>query len=278
MFAVSLVFITIEGRGTPKIEIFEIREADSGLELRNLNGNSRNHQSSDSLLKLLRVPKTENQASKLARQLLNKLKTSLKTEEDAKTNRYYNYNYNDDAHIYILNSDMFDDESSYEEVFIDKTRHERSSDRNELRDFLFQLLQPQKRQKKLRRDVKSPIALSGSSSPRGYKGIEGNKHLFRPGVTLPASVTFPSGISQSTRFFGNKLIIPVLPKPTFKNLEEWRELQKAHYAKRKKVANPAPIIIYVDTPQKATKDKKANTKAVPIQYGDDSFATMMVFP
>lgn len=139
MFAVSLVFITIEARSTPKIEIFEIRETDNGLELKNLNTNTRNHQGSDSLLKLLRAPKTENSASKLAKQLLSKLKSSLKTEEDTKTNRYYNYNYNDDAHIYILNSDMFDQEYSYEELFIDKTRHERSSNKNELRDVLLQL-------------------------------------------------------------------------------------------------------------------------------------------
>uniref|UniRef100_A0A2A4J9I5 Uncharacterized protein n=1 Tax=Heliothis virescens TaxID=7102 RepID=A0A2A4J9I5_HELVI len=134
----SLFIATIGALGSPKIEIFEIRENRNGLELKNLNSNPKNSQRADPLLKLLRGPKPENQAAKFAKQLLGKLK-SLKSDD--KTARL-----GDDTHIYILNTDIFNDVSSEEvSLFVDKTRDDRPAalnsniDTNDLKDIFVQM-------------------------------------------------------------------------------------------------------------------------------------------
>ncbi|XP_026729825.1 uncharacterized protein LOC113495342 [Trichoplusia ni] len=103
----------------------------------------------------------------------------------------------------------------------------------------------------------------GSLPPEDERSIFGN-----PGATPPSYF-------RSTTYFGNKLTLPVLPAPKYKNLDDWREMQKAHFAKRKKVANPAPVVIFIEPPDEVTRDKKGRTKPIT-RYDDESFATMMV--
>ncbi|XP_049699973.2 uncharacterized protein LOC110376529 [Helicoverpa armigera] len=156
----SLFIATIGAFGPPKIEIYEIRENRNGIELKNLNSNPKNIQRADPLLKLLKGPKFENQAANFGKKLLGKLK-SLKGDD--KTARL-----GDDTHIYILNSDMFDDDSSEESLFVDQTRNDRpvvanrNIDTNDLKDIVMKILSPDRkvqRKRKLRQKsaVKKPV-------------------------------------------------------------------------------------------------------------------------
>lgn len=120
---------TIGASSVPKIQIFEIRENENGIHLKNLNPEARNNQKANPLVKLLRGPKPDNEAVRLAKQLLNKLKNA---REDDKTNRY-------SGDHYVANIDDYNTE--YEETrFIDKTRsHKAEQDSNSLKELLLQL-------------------------------------------------------------------------------------------------------------------------------------------
>ncbi|XP_022831266.1 uncharacterized protein LOC111359833 [Spodoptera litura] len=133
----SLLIATIGASSAPKIQIFEIRENENGIRLKNLNPDARSNPKTDPLAKLLRGPKPDNQAVKLAKQLLSKLKTM---REDDKTNRYY-----DQGHHYTPNNDDYN--TDYEEThFVDKTRSDKpAQDNNSFKELLLQLLRSQKK-------------------------------------------------------------------------------------------------------------------------------------
>ncbi|KAF9418528.1 hypothetical protein HW555_004677 [Spodoptera exigua] len=130
----TLLISTIAARDAPTIKIFEIRENENGLHLKNFNTNAKSNPKVDPLAKLLRNPKQDNQAVRYAKQLLSQVKY---VKEDDKANRL-----KEGAYIIVLNNDISktSDETEEETYFVDKTRNEKvAMDSNSIKDLLLQL-------------------------------------------------------------------------------------------------------------------------------------------
>ncbi|CAH0701015.1 unnamed protein product [Spodoptera exigua] len=131
----ALLISTTAARDAPKIKIFEIRENENGLHLKNFNADAKSNPKAAPLAKLLRNPKQDNQAVRYAKQLLSQVKY---VKEDDKANRL-----KEGAYIIVLNNDISktSDETEEDTYFVDKTRNEKNAmESNSIKDLLLQLL------------------------------------------------------------------------------------------------------------------------------------------
>ncbi|KAH9645694.1 hypothetical protein HF086_003367 [Spodoptera exigua] len=129
----ALLISTTAARDAPKIKIFEIRENENGLHLKNFNADAKSNPKAAPLAKLLRNPKQDNQAVRYAKQLLSQVKY---VKEDDKANRL-----KEGAYIIVLNNDISktSDETEEDTYFVDKTRNEKNAmESNSIKDLLLQ--------------------------------------------------------------------------------------------------------------------------------------------
>lgn len=121
-FTVLLITASIETRGVPKIQIYEIRDKGSnGIELKDLSSLPNSQRKVEShLLRLLSPKKRNRKEDGVTQQLTEKL-NALRGEEGNRIS--------DDAFIYVL-QDIFGGNNKHnfssEEVFVDKTRNDHS--------------------------------------------------------------------------------------------------------------------------------------------------------
>ncbi|CAB3253092.1 unnamed protein product [Arctia plantaginis] len=129
LFAVFLIFASIEARKAPKIQIFEIRDrGNNGIELRDLAFIPESHKRAESkLLNLFQSKKQKKTQNNVTEQLIEELK-KVKGDEGNKIS--------DDAFVHVLRNVFDDSDSTSEEVFVDKTRNDRPDPLQPIRNIL----------------------------------------------------------------------------------------------------------------------------------------------